>query len=406
MPSALPDGEPAPADGRLPEAALNRKPEAGFGVYVHIPFCATRCGYCDFNTYTATELGSGVNRDGYPDLLRREIELAASVLDGSRGPVETVFIGGGTPTLLSADALVGVVSAIDDVFGMAPAAEVTTEANPETVDQAYLERLREGGFDRISMGMQSLAGSVLAVLGRSHTPGRAIEAVAWAQKAGFEHINVDLIYGTPGERPKDFRSSLAAAVDAGVDHVSAYSLIVEDGTALAAKVRRGDLPWPSDDVAADRYLMAEDVLSAAGLSWYEVSNWAATPAAACRHNQLYWRGGDWWGFGPGAHSHVAGVRWWNVKHPARYGERLSRRLSPAHGRENLTDRQRYVEDVMLRIRLAEGMPVTSLDESGRAVALRLASDGLLDGAALAGGTARLTLRGRLLADVVVRDLLA
>ena len=385
---------------------MNLKPQAGFGIYVHVPFCATRCGYCDFNTYTAVELGSGVSRDNYPDLVRSELELAARVLAGTRGQVDTVFIGGGTPTLLPAEDLVGIVTMIDDLFGLAPTVELTTEANPETLDLPYLERLRDGGFNRLSLGMQSLSSPVLQVLGRTHTPGKALDAVGWAHKAGFEHVNVDLIYGTPGERQQDFRASLDAAVDAGVDHVSAYSLIVEDGTALAAKIRRGDLPWPSDDVAADRYLMAEEVLSAAGLSWYEVSNWAASPEAACRHNRLYWRGGDWWGIGPGAHSHVGGVRWWNVKHPARYGQRLEQGLSPAHGRENLTDRQRYVEDVMLRIRLAEGMPVTSLNESGRVAAGKAASDGLLDGTALSRGTVRLTFRGRLLADLVVRELLA
>lgn len=231
-----------------------------------------------------------------------------------------------------------------------------------------------------------------------------MDAVGWAKQAGFEHVNVDLIYGTPGERAQDFRTGLKAAVDVGADHVAAYSLIVEDGTALAAKVRRGDLPRPSDDVAADRYLMAEEVLSGAGMAWYEVSNWAASPSARCHHNLLYWRGGDWWGVGPGAHSHMSGVRWWNVKHPARYGERLTRGVSPAQAREVLTDRQRHVENVMLRMRLAEGMPVALLG-SGTATVDRLVADGLLDKTTVASGTARLTLRGRLLADAVVRDLL-
>lgn len=400
----MPDGGPVPVDGKLPDAALNRPSPAGFGVYVHVPFCATRCGYCDFNTYTATELGGGVDRDGYPDLVTREIALAASVLSGSRGPVDTVFIGGGTPTLLSAEALIGVVEAVDKAFGLAADVEITTEANPETVDRSYFETLRAGGFNRVSLGMQSLAAPVLAVLGRTHTPGRALDAVGWAKQAGFEHVNVDLIYGTPGERAQDFRTGLKAAVDVGADHVAAYSLIVEDGTALAAKVRRGDLPRPSDDVAADRYLMAEEVLSGAGMAWYEVSNWAASPSARCHHNLLYWRGGDWWGVGPGAHSHMSGVRWWNVKHPARYGERLTRGVSPAQAREVLTDRQRHVENVMLRMRLAEGMPVALLG-SGTATVDRLVADGLLDKTTVASGTARLTLRGRLLADAVVRDLL-
>jgi len=405
VPSALPDGEPAPADGRLPDHALTRAPAAGFGVYVHVPFCATRCGYCDFNTYTAAELGGGVSRDNYPEVLREEFALAKTVLDGSRGPVDTVFIGGGTPTLLNAQALTGIVADIDAAFGLAPDAEITTEANPETVDESYLRQLRDGGFTRVSLGMQSASPGVLAILERSHTPGRALEAAAAARRAGFDHVNLDLIYGTPGERADDFRASLAAAVDAGADHVSAYSLIVEDGTALAAKVRRGDIAQPSDDVAADRYLMAEEILSGAGLNWYEVSNWAATEQARCRHNLLYWRGGDWWGFGPGAHSHIAGVRWWNVKHPARYSQRLKQGQSPAQGREILTEDQRYVEDVMLRVRLAEGMPIASLQPTGAEAIPHIAAAGLLDTDALSTGTVLLTLRGRLLADAVIRDLL-
>ncbi|GAA4903192.1 oxygen-independent coproporphyrinogen-3 oxidase [Stackebrandtia albiflava] len=405
MPSALPDGEPAPDDGRLPESALAGAGERGFGVYVHVPFCASRCGYCDFNTYTAAELGGGVTRDDYAALVGREIALARRVVGGAVPKVSTVFFGGGTPTLLTPEALSGVVAEIDAAFGLAPDAEITTEANPESVDPDYLRRLRAGGFNRVSLGMQSTAPGVLATLDRRHTPGRALEAVAEARDAGFDHVNLDLIYGTPGERPEDFAASLHAAVGTGVDHVSAYSLIVEDGTALAAKVRRGDLPRPSDDVAADRYLMAEEVLSAAGLTWYEVSNWARDDAARCRHNLLYWTGGDWWGFGPGAHSHIAGVRWWNVKHPSRYGERLAQGLSPAQGREILTADQRYVEDLLLRSRLADGMPVTSLQGRGPAAATRLAADGLLDTGALSSGLLRLTLRGRLLADAVVRDLL-
>jgi putative oxygen-independent coproporphyrinogen III oxidase len=310
-------GEPVPADGMLPESALVNVGGRGFGVYVHVPFCASRCGYCDFNTYTAAELGAGVTHESYPDLVLGELKLAATVLAAAAPPrVETVFFGGGTPSLLSTDALARILAAIDDAWGLAPGAEVTIEANPESVDLTYLRRLHAAGFTRISLGMQSAAGHVLAVLDRQHTPGRAVQAAAQAREAGFAHVNLDLIYGTPGERPEDFAASLAAVIEAGVDHVSAYALTVEDGTAMAAKVRRGQLAAPDDDEAADRYLTAEAVLSGAGFHWYEVSNWSRSPGARCRHNLGYWTGGDWWGLGPGAHSHVGGVRWWNVRHPA------------------------------------------------------------------------------------------
>jgi putative oxygen-independent coproporphyrinogen III oxidase len=401
VPSQLPDGQPVPADGALPETALTAVGRRGFGVYVHVPFCASRCGYCDFNTYTAAELGDGVSRDTYVDTVLSELRLAARVL-GTRPPVDTVFVGGGTPTLLPPDDLARVLDAIDSTFGLAADVEVTTEANPESVTPQSLKELRAAGYNRISLGMQSTAPGVLAILDRQHTAGRAVAAAGEARDAGFDHVNLDLIYGTPGETVADFAGSLAAALDAGADHVSAYSLIVEEGTRLAARMRRGELPHPSDDVAADRYLAADAALTAAGMRWYEVSNWASSPAARCRHNLLYWTGGDWWGLGPGAHSHVGGVRWWNVKHPARYAALVGQGVSPGAGREILTEGERYVEDVMLRLRLAEGLPLASLDDRGRAAAGRAAADGLLE---IAAGRAVLTLRGRLLADAVIRDLL-
>jgi putative oxygen-independent coproporphyrinogen III oxidase len=398
MPSALPDGEPVPSDGSLPEGVAEGAGQNGFGVYVHIPFCATRCGYCDFNTYTADEAG----QEGYLDALLTEAKLAGRVLNR---PVDTVFVGGGTPTLLAPRDLGRILEGIDATWGIAAGAEITTEANPESVTAASLRDLRTAGFTRISLGMQSAAANVLAVLDRRHTPGRAPQAAAEARAAGFEHVNLDLIYGTPGETAEDFAHSLDVAVTAGVDHVSAYSLIVEDGTRMAARMRRGELPYPSDDVAADRYLAADATLSAAGFGWYEVSNWATTEAARCRHNMLYWTGGDWWGLGPGSHSHVGGVRWWNVKHPSAYAKRLADGVSPGHGREVLTATDRHVEDVMLRVRLAEGLPLAALDEAGRTGAATALDDGLLDPAAYARGQVVLTLRGRLLADAVVRDLL-
>jgi putative oxygen-independent coproporphyrinogen III oxidase len=404
MPSALPDGQPVPPDGRLPATALERVGEHGFGIYVHIPFCASRCGYCDFNTYTSAELGGGGAQNAYPDAVLRELELAGSVLAGSAPAVRTVFFGGGTPTLLPPADLARILAGIDGTFGLAADAEVTTEANPESVDPRSLRSLRAAGFTRISLGMQSAASHVLALLDRKHRPGRAVAAATQARAAGFEHVNLDLIYGTPGESADDFAASLAAVVAAGVDHVSAYSLIVEDGTRLAARVRRGEIAEPDDDVAADRYQAAEAYLTAAGLSWYEVSNWAASAEAACRHNLVYWRGGDWWGLGPGAHSHVGGVRWWNVKHPSTYAARLAGGATPAHGREILAAAERRTEDVMLRLRLAEGLPLAVLSSTGLVGAEQALADGLLSQLAYGQGRAVLTLRGRLLADAVASRL--
>jgi oxygen-independent coproporphyrinogen-3 oxidase len=401
MASRLPDGAPVPRSGELPAGARAGVGTRGFGVYVHIPFCASRCGYCDFNTYAP---GEGARRDGYVEAVLAEIALAARVLEEPPARVDTVFFGGGTPTLLPADDLARILDTVDRTWGLAADAEVTTEANPESVDPGSLRALRRAGFTRISLGMQSTAPGVLATLDRRHTPGRALDAAREARDAGFGHVNLDLIYGTPGESATDFAGSLQAAIGAGVDHVSAYALIVEDGTRLATRMRRGDLPYPSDDVAADRYIAADSALAAAGFAWYEVSNWARSPDAACRHNLLYWTGGDWWGFGPGAHSHVGGVRWWNVKHPNTYAQRLADGDSPGHGREILTDDERHTEDVMLRLRLSSGLPLEALDEAGRSAAGDAVRDGRLESNAFETGTAKLTRRGRLLADAVTRQL--
>jgi putative oxygen-independent coproporphyrinogen III oxidase len=375
-----------------------------FGVYVHVPFCATRCGYCDFNTYTATELGGGASAASYAGTAMAEMTLARRVLGERDVTVGTVFFGGGTPTLLPADDLVRMLRRIDELFGLAPDAEVTTEANPESVTPESLDVLRDGGFTRISLGMQSAVPHVLVTLDRQHTPGRAAAAVAEARAAGFGHVSLDLIYGTPGETDDDWRASLAAAVETDVDHVSAYSLIVEPGTRLAGRIARGELPMPDDDVLADRYVIADEALTAAGMQWYEVSNWSRSIGAQARHNLLYWTGGDWWGVGPGAHSHVGGVRWWNVKHPRDHAARLSAGSSPAAAREVLSARDREVEEIMLRLRLRSGLPLAVLSESARGVALRARDDGLLDATPFQSGVAVLTPRGRLLADAVIRDL--
>jgi oxygen-independent coproporphyrinogen-3 oxidase len=426
-----PPGEPVPADGALPGKALAGLADRPLGFYVHVPFCQTRCGYCDFNTYTAAELGGGASRDSYAGLAIAEIRLAGRILHGTgrilhgtepggpgpggpgadeagpagaAGPVATVFFGGGTPTLLPPSDLGAILRAIDSEFGLAADAEVTAEANPETVDQRTLADLRAAGFTRISLGMQSAAPHVLAVLDRVHQPGRPERCAGWARAAGFEHVSLDLIYGTPGETDADWALSLDRAVAAGPDHVSAYALIVEEGTRLAARIRRGELPAPDDDVLADRYLAADEFLGRAGLHWYEISNWAANEAARCRHNQLYWTGGNWWGIGPGAHSHVGGTRWWNVRHPAAYATRIAAGHSPGQAREILTAAERSLEEVMLATRLSDGCPLAVLAPAGRAAAARAVTDGLAEPAGYAAGRVVLTTRGRLLADAVIRDL--
>jgi putative oxygen-independent coproporphyrinogen III oxidase len=411
VPSALPAGEPAPSDGRLPDSALAGVADRPFGVYVHVPFCTVRCGYCDFNTYTVADLGTasgvpGASRTTYAAAAVAEVRLARRVL-AHPAPVQTVFFGGGTPTLLSPADLASVLTAIDQELGLAPGAEVTTEANPDSVTKDDLVSLREAGFTRISFGMQSAVPHVLATLDRTHDPARVPDVVEWARSAGFEpagggSISLDLIYGTPGESLQDWETTLDAALACAPDHVSAYSLIVEDGTALARRVRRGELPLPDEDDLADKYAVADARLGAAGLQWYEVSNWSRDDAARCRHNLLYWTGADWWGVGPGAHSHVGGVRWWNVRHPAAYAERIAAGLSPAHGRELLEEETRRVERVLLELRLREGLTLDALDDAGRAAVAAQVERGLVT---LAGDRLVLTPRGRLLADGVVRDLL-
>ncbi|WP_166905382.1 radical SAM family heme chaperone HemW [Mycobacterium sp. DL440] len=378
---------------------LARVPGRAFGIYIHVPFCATRCGYCDFNTYTPAELG-GANPDGWLAALRIELALAAATVGAV--PVQTVFVGGGTPSLLGGPGLAAVLGAVRDNFDLAAGAEVTTEANPESTSPEMFATLREAGYTRISLGMQSAAPQVLAVLDRTHSPGRAPAAALEARAAGFEHVNIDLIYGTPGETDDDLCRSIDVALGAGVDHVSAYSLIVEDGTALARRVRRGEISRPDDDVLARRYELLDSRLSAAGLHWYEVSNWS-TDGGECRHNLGYWDGGEWWGAGPGAHGFLGDTRWWNVKHPNSYAQALAENHLPIADFEKLDDRDRHMEEVMLRLRLSRGLPLGDLSATERARVAGLVADGLIR---LADDRVMLTDRGRLLADGVVRTLLA
>jgi putative oxygen-independent coproporphyrinogen III oxidase len=404
VPSSLPPGDPAPADGSLPASAVAELGSRPFGIYVHVPFCTVRCGYCDFNTYTAAELGDqpGASRATYAEAAIAEIRLARRVLGETDLPVSTVFFGGGTPTLLGSGDLASVLAAVGAEFGLAPGVEVTTEANPDSVAAWDLEALRDAGFTRVSFGMQSAVDSVLATLDRTHDPLRVPAVVEWARAAGFDQVSLDLIYGTPGESLVDWETSLEAALACTPDHVSAYSLIVEPGTALARRISRGELPMPDEDDLADKYVVADERLGAAGLRWYEVSNWARDLESRCRHNELYWTGGHWWGVGPGAHSHVGGVRWWNVKHPAAYAARLADDVSPAAAREVLDVETRRVERVLLEVRLRDGLPVSALDATGRRAVAELGERGLVE---LAAERLVLTDRGRLLADAVVRDLL-
>jgi putative oxygen-independent coproporphyrinogen III oxidase len=396
-----------PANGRLGDHALESLGQRPFGVYVHVPFCASRCGYCDFVTYTATELGGRTQQDGYAKAAVAELRLAAQVLEGRQPPVATVFFGGGTPTLLPPADLIEILRAVDEHLGLAPGVEVTIEANPDSVDPAMLAALRAGGFERISFGMQSAATHVLAVLERTHRPDRVAHAVAEARAAGFARINLDLIYGTPGERPEDWARTLDVALATGCDHVSAYALTVEPRTRLAAQVRQGRVPRPDEHALADRYVEAESRLGAAGFAWYELSNWAQRPASQCRHNLLYWRNGDWWGVGPGAHSHIGGTRWSNVTQPAEHARRVHTGCSPAATREVLDPEQRWLEDVLLGVRLADGLSLALVAHLAAADRDRLVADGLVEAGPLHDlnhPRVVLTLAGRQLADLVVRVL--
>jgi putative oxygen-independent coproporphyrinogen III oxidase len=324
------------------------------------------------------------------------------VLGGDAPAVSTIFVGGGTPTVLPPDDLGRLIAAVHRHFGLAPDAEVTTESNPESIDSAGLHRLRELGFNRISFGMQSAVSHVLATLDRTHSPGRPVRAVAEAKAAGFANISLDLIYGTPGESATDWLESLDAALSAAPEHISAYALIVEQGTRLAARIRRGELPPTDDDDVADKYLIADHRLTAAGHTAYEVSNWSMSAATRCRHNLGYWRSHHWWGIGPGAHSHVGGARWWNVKHPRAYASRLASGLSPAQARELLSPGQRRVERILLELRLADGLTTSLLTSTEQSRLVDLVARRL---AVVEDGMLILTRNGRLLADGVIRDLL-
>ncbi|NBR23538.1 MAG: coproporphyrinogen III oxidase [Micrococcales bacterium] len=365
----LPKGEPAPQDGLLPEQAKLNADARTFHAYVHVPFCRVRCGYCDFNTYTAQEIGSSTQSSFARDL-NAEIEFSTIVLEKSGVPARkltTVFFGGGTPTLLPAEDLVAMLEKLKDSFGLATDAEVTTEANPDSVDEEYLAKLKAAGFTRVSIGMQSAVPHVLKVLERTHNPENVAKAVLAAKAVGLQ-TSVDLIYGTPTESLEDWVQSLEQAIALNTDHVSAYSLIVEPGTKLARQIKSGEVESPDEDLHAEMYEVAEELLTKAGFSNYEVSNWSKSTETRSRHNIAYWKSMDWWGYGPGAHSHVGGVRWWNVKNPSAYTDRIVANLSPALERELVDEENRDIERVMLEARLSDGMDLTWLKSKGFATA--------------------------------------
>lgn len=403
---AQPTGESPPLDGSLPTSAGIRATSRGLSLYVHVPYCRVRCGYCDFNTYTAEDLGPGASRDDYRSNLARELDLSTRVLAGAgtgEREVSTIFFGGGTPTLLSAEVLAGVMDDIRDRYRLAADVEVTTEANPDTLDPAYISTLAAAGFTRISLGMQSAVPHVLETLDRTHDPEKIPDVARWIKEAGLE-LSLDLIYGTPGESIDDWRRSLEVALSNDVDHISAYSLIIEPGTKMGAMVRRGELPMPDEDDLADKYEIADAAMEAAGLHWYEVSNWSTSAATRCDHNMAYWLGADWWGFGPGAHSHIGGVRFWNAKHPRAWSDRLLAGNSPAIGREVLDETTQEIERIMLAARIDSELPLDSLAPDSESAIRGFVKQGLLDGDAVDDGRFEPTLQGRLLADYMVRIL--
>ena len=476
MSPTQPVGDPLPGMGELPAQAAASAPDGSerpFSLYLHVPYCRVRCGYCDFNTYTNLAMGPGASVGDYVDTLERELHLARAAMDRAglpARPAQTVFVGGGTPTMLVPGDLVRMVGVVREVFGLADGAEVTTEANPETVDEAYLAALAQGGLTRVSFGMQSAVPHVLATLERTHRPERVPQVVGWARRAGLL-TSLDLIYGTPGESLDDWRRSLEAAVGTGPDHLSAYALVIEEGTRMWGQVRRGELPMPQDDDEATKYEVADAVLAQAGYEWYEISNWARRDATGragrpgalleCRHNRAYWQDADWWGAGPGAHSHLGDVRAWNTKHPLAWARQVADGRLPVAGHEVVDAAARELERVMLGIRLREGIALDGLpgavpgeadaagapgaghpgptvreeggpgpgegsgpgrpggpgaggatDAGGRGAGAghlapavgQLVADGLLDACAAGRGRAVLTLHGRLMADAVTRAL--
>jgi oxygen-independent coproporphyrinogen-3 oxidase len=375
--------------------------------YIHIPYCVKRCGYCDFNTYTPSELkiteGLAQISNSYIDLLLMEIK-AAKVQVGQSANVPSIFFGGGTPSLMQPDDIGRVISAIKSEFTLLPDAEITMECNPDTVTKESLAAFRAIGVNRVSFGMQSAVKHVLATLDRTHNPENLLQVTTWAQEVGFSEISVDLIYGTPGESLADWQTSIDAALALPITHISAYALIVEEGTKLAAQIKRGEVAQVDDDLTAEKYLVADKAFTAAGFEWYELSNWAKSGSLS-KHNLAYWLGDNWWGAGPGAHSHLNGKRFWNVKHPNLYKERVLANQSPVADSEVLEELQIESERLMLSLRLPSGVDKQSLNELQLAELSSYVESGHLDQANWNQGRATLTLDGRLIADRILRQIL-
>ena len=375
--------------------------------YIHIPYCVKRCGYCDFNTYTPSELkiteGLAQISNSYIDLLLMEIKTA-KVQVGQSANVPSIFFGGGTPSLMQPDDIGRVISTIKSEFTLLPDAEITMECNPDTVTKESLAAFRAIGVNRVSFGMQSAVKHVLATLDRTHNPENLLQVTTWAQEVGFSEISVDLIYGTPGESLADWQTSIDAALALPITHISAYALIVEEGTKLAAQIKRGEVAQVDDDLTAEKYLVADKAFTAAGFEWYELSNWAKSGSLS-KHNLAYWLGDNWWGAGPGAHSHLNGKRFWNVKHPNLYKERVLANQSPVADSEVLEELQIESERLMLSLRLPSGVDKQSLNELQLAELSSYVESGHLDQANWNQGRATLTLDGRLIADRILRQIL-
>ena len=375
--------------------------------YIHIPYCVKRCGYCDFNTYTPSELkiteGLAQISNSYIDLLLMEIK-AAKVQVGQSANVPSIFFGGGTPSLMQPDDIGRVISTIKSEFILLPDAEITMECNPDTVTKESLAAFRAIGVNRVSFGMQSAVKHVLATLDRTHNPENLLQVTTWAKEVGFSEISVDLIYGTPGESLADWQTSIDAALALPITHISAYALIVEEGTKLAAQIKRGEVAQVDDDLTAEKYLVADKAFTAAGFEWYELSNWAKSGSLS-KHNLAYWLGDNWWGAGPGAHSHLNGKRFWNVKHPNLYKERVLANQSPVADSEVLEELQIESERLMLSLRLPSGVDKQSLNELQLAELSSYVESGHLDQANWNQGRATLTLDGRLIADRILRQIL-
>ncbi|CAN5456220.1 radical SAM family heme chaperone HemW [soil metagenome] len=346
-----------------------------FGVYIHIPFCAKRCDYCAFATWT----DRGHLQTDYMSALRNDISAAGLPA------VSSVFVGGGTPTLVDPAQLAEALRAIPTTA----AAEVTVECNPDDVTVEMLQTYRAAGVNRVSIGVQSMVPGVLASLGRTHVPANVDHAVAAVREAGIPTFNLDLIYGAAGESLADWRLTLEAALALQPTHISAYALTIEAGTPLAEQPER----HPNDDDLADKYELADELLAAAGLANYEVSNWAR-PGHECKHNMLYWQQGNYRGFGSAAHSHHDGHRWWNVRTPERYIAAVAQGDSTEAAGETLDENTRRTEGLQLAIRMRDGVPAAALSVAA------MAADGLEDLVESDGVRVRLTQRGRLLANEV------